>query len=75
MVDYRIETITWYLEDNNIGHQKSFTKYYTLEKAIREGITRRNNLLEKAKAYGLANITGNHEVSGEPVIPNSYYFF
>jgi len=79
LVYYRDEEITWYLTDGSIGFQKSFRKYYIKNgdytDAIKEGIKRRENLVEIAKSYGLSNITGTYEVSGEPSLPNSHYFF
>jgi hypothetical protein len=71
LVQYRDEIITWYLEDNTVGAIKNIKKYYSLVEAINEGIRRRSNLLDQAKAYGLVNIQGTH-ASG---IPNSYYWF
>ena len=50
---------------------KEIKKYYNLVCAITEGMRRRTNLLDQAKAYGLDNITGTH-ASG---VPNSYYWF
>jgi hypothetical protein len=71
LVQYRDETLSWYLEDGTIGKTKVIKKYYDLVNAINEGIKRRGNLLDKAKAYGLVNIQGTH-ASG---VPNSYYWF
>jgi len=71
LATYRDETIEWYLEDATIGETKDIKKYYNLTKSINEGIRRRENLLDQAKAYGLANIAGTH-ASG---VPNSYYWF
>jgi len=71
LVTHRTETITWYKEDESVGTIKNVTKYYNLNDAIKEGVRRRNNLLDKAKAYGLATIEGTH-ASG---VPNSYYWF
>jgi len=71
LVQYRDEVITWYLSDDTVGEVKNIKKYYNLTKAIKEGTKRRENLLDKAKAYGLATITGVH-ASG---VPNSYYWF
>lgn len=58
LVNYRDETITWYLEDDAIGSVKIIRKYYTPKNAIIEANTRRENLIDKAQAYGMANITG-----------------
>ena len=71
LVTHRTETITWYKEDDSVGATKSITKYYNLNDAIKEGVRRRTNLVDKAKAYGLSYIEGTH-ASG---IPNSYYWF
>lgn len=72
---HRIETITWYLEDDTVGAIKQITKYYDLQGAVVEGVRRRANLIEKAKAYLLENVEGYHSVSGEPTLPNSYYLY
>jgi hypothetical protein len=71
LVSHRDEIITWYREDGTIGSTKTIKKYYDLNKGIKEGMSRRTNLLDIAKAYGLGNITGTH-ASG---LPNSYYWF
>lgn len=71
LVTLRNEKITWYLEDDSIGTVKNIVKYYGLVTSIKEGVARRTNLLNNAKAFGLAYISGMHE-SG---IPNSYYWF
>jgi hypothetical protein len=71
LVTHREETITWYKEDGSVGVTKSIVKYYNLNDAIKEGVRRRQNLVDKTKAYGLATIEGIHE-SG---LPNSYYWF
>jgi len=71
LVTHRNETITWYKEDGSVGVTKQIIKYYNLNDAIKEGVKRRQNLVDKAKAYGLATIEGTHE-SG---LPNSYYWF
>lgn len=80
LVSYRTETITWYREDDNIGLQKVLSpKYYIINgdptEAIKEGIRRRSNLIDKAKAYGLSNIEGTHDETGEISMPNSHHFF
>ena len=71
LVTHRVETLTWYLTDNSIGYVKVITKYYDLNSSIKEGVRRRQNLLDKAKTFGLVNIAGTH-ASG---VPNSYYWF
>ena len=68
---YRTETITWYLLDDSVGETKTFIKYYDLNQGIKEGITRRENLMDIAKAYGLTNIEGTQS-SG---LKNSHYLF
>jgi len=75
LVDHRTETLTWYLEDDTVGKTKTIEKYYDTIAGIDEGMKRRNNLIEKAKAYGMSSITGTHEVTGDPVVPNSHWFF
>ena len=75
MVVYRTETITWYDENEYPVFIKSISKNYTLIDSMNEGIRRRENLINKAKEYGFMNITGTYEVSGEPTMPNAYYFF
>ena len=56
LVQHRILTITWYLEDNSIGLVKSNMKYYSPSESIDEGITRRTNIINDAKAYTLSII-------------------
>lgn len=75
LVKYRDETITWYYTDNTIGQIKTFRKYYSIKQGIKEGIIRRTNLINQAKEYGLINILGIRNVSGESIQPNSHYFF
>ena len=49
LVQYRIQTSNWLLNDNTTGLTKNFIKYYTEEESIQEGITRRNNVLDVSK--------------------------
>lgn len=71
LVMYRDETLTWYLEDDSIGATKTIRKYYDSARAILEANQRRENLVNIAQAYGMANITGFH-ASG---MHNGHHFF
>lgn len=51
LVQYRIQTSIWYLNDESTGATKQTIKYYTLPESIQEGIDRRENVLAQAKAY------------------------
>ena len=75
LVTDRTETIKWYMIDDTVGYTKIITKYYDTISAIHEGMRRRGNLADEAKAYGMGAITGTHDVSGDPVMPNSHWFF
>lgn len=60
LVNTRNMTISWYLTDGTIGHEKSTIKYYSMIESIDEGIVRRNNMIAAAKlvvlgAVGLEN--------------------
>lgn len=57
LVQYRILTITWYLEDNTIGYIKSHKKFYSSSESIDEGLTRRGNIINDAKVY-ILSLTG-----------------
>lgn len=71
LVETRTETITWYLNNGEVGVSKTIQKYYKTQDAIKEGMRRRTNLIDKAKTYGLINISGEYS----PGIPNSHHFF
>lgn len=61
IAQYRNLTSNWVLNDNTTGLTKSFSKYYTQEECIQEGIDRRNNMIGFAKTTlldGLAAIYG-----------------
>ena len=61
LVQYRTQVSKWFLEDGiTMGLEKTFIKYYSMNEAIAEGLTRRGNMLSDAKLYilysvGLAN--------------------
>lgn len=71
LVTHRDEVITWYLEDGEVGITKTIRKYYDNARAILEANQRRQNLVNQAQAYGMANITGWH-VTG---MHNGHHFF
>jgi len=66
----RNQTSIWYLNDGNSGLTKTFTKYYTEEQGIEEGINRRGNMLSFAKT---SLLNGLKEIYGEPT--NQSYAF
>lgn len=48
----RIMTIDWYLTDDTVGYSSVYPpKFYNKVQSIEEGISRRNNVLAKAKVY------------------------
>lgn len=50
-------TINWYFTDNTVGYSRVYPlKYYNKVQSIEEGITRRNNVLAKAKVYCIDNL-------------------
>lgn len=54
-------TINWYLTDNTVGYSRVYPlKYYNKVQSIEEGITRRNNILAKAKVYCIDNLGLNY---------------
>jgi hypothetical protein len=67
---YRYLTSTWYLNDGNTGLTNSYTKYYTEEEGIQEGIDRRGNMLSFAKT---SLLNGLKAIYGEPT--NQTYAF
>lgn len=80
LVLYRSEKISWYLTNGEVGVEKVLpNKYYIIAgnpmDAIKEGMRRRTNLIDRAKAYGLGAIQGTRDVTGETPMPNSHYFF
>ena len=61
IVQYRNQTSNWLLNDNTTGLTINFTKYYTPEEGIQEGLDRRNNMIGFAKTTllsGLAALYG-----------------
>lgn len=49
IAQYRNMTCNWILTDNTTGLTSSFTKYYTQEEGIQEGLDRRGNMVGFAK--------------------------
>lgn len=70
IVQYRTQTSTWFLKDGSIGNRLSYTKYYTDEEAIQEGIDRRTNMIAFGKTTLLRELKA---VYGEPT--NQSYAF
>lgn len=70
IVQYRNQTSNWILNDNTTGLTINFTKYYTPEEGIQEGIDRRGNMISFAKT---ALLDGLKQVYGEPA--NQSYSF
>jgi len=66
----RKQTSNWILNDNTTGLTLTFTKYYTPQEGIEEGITRRNNMVSFAKTTLL---DGLKAIYGEPL--NQEYAF
>jgi hypothetical protein len=66
----RFLTSTWYLNDGTTGLTTSYSKYYSPEEAIQEGIDRRTNMLSFAKTTLLSGLA---QVYGEPA--NQTYAF
>jgi hypothetical protein len=60
-------TSNWILNDNTTGLTKTFTKYYTPEEGIQEGIDRRGNMIGFAKT---ALLDGLKAIYGEPANQN-----
>lgn len=56
MVQYRTQTTSWYCKDDSVGLIKNFTKYYSPQESIDEGITRRKNLIADAKLYTISTV-------------------
>jgi len=52
----RIQTSTWYMEDDSIGLELTFEKYYPMPQSIDEAIRRRSNIIGEAKIFTLYNI-------------------
>jgi len=67
IVQNRTQTSNWILSDNTTGLTMTFTKYYTPEEGIQEGIDRRGNMIAFAKTTLLA---GLKELYGEPANQN-----
>jgi hypothetical protein len=53
LVQYRELKISWYLNNGDIGLQKSTIKYYSPTESIDEGRIRRENIIIEAKLYVL----------------------
>lgn len=70
IVQYRNMTCNWILNDNTTGLTKNFTKYYTQEEGIQEGIDRRSNMIAFAKT---SLLEGLKVIYGEPT--NQMYSF
>jgi len=70
LVQYRNQTSNWIMNDNTTGLTLNFTKYYTAEEAIGEGIDRRGNMLAFAKT---SLLDGLKAIYGEPL--NQTYAF
>lgn len=70
IVQYRVQTSNWILNDNTTGLTKTFTKYYTPEEGIQEGIDRRTNMISFAKT---SLLSGLKAIYGEPT--NQSYAF
>jgi hypothetical protein len=70
IVQYRTQTTHWILNDNTTGLTKTFTKYYSPEEAIQEGIDRRTNMIAFAKTTLLSELKA---IFGEPT--NQSYAF
>jgi hypothetical protein len=66
----RIQTSNWILSDDTTGLTMSFTKFYTQEEGIQEGIDRRGNMIAFAKT---ALLDGLKAIYGEPA--NQTYSF
>jgi len=70
IAQYRTQTSNWILNDNTTGLTMNFTKYYTPEEGIQEGIDRRGNMISFAKTTLLAGLKA---IYGEPA--NQSYAF
>ena len=53
---YRTQNSKWYLENNTVGLEKTFIKYYTMNEMLSETMTRSTNIINEAKIYLLNNI-------------------
>ena len=57
----RTMIIDWYLTDDTVGYSRTYPlKYYDQYQSIKEGITRRNNIIDKAKVYCINNLGLNY---------------
>jgi hypothetical protein len=70
IVQYRNQTSNWILSDGTTGLTENFTKYYTQEEGIQEGLDRRNNMIGFAKT---SLLDGLKVIYGEPA--NQSYAF
>jgi len=60
-------TSTWYLNDGSTGLTTSYSKYYSPEEGIQEGMDRRSNMIAFAKTTLLSDLKA---IYGEPVNQN-----
>ena len=67
IVQYRNMTTSWLLNDGTTGLTLNFTKYYSPEEGIQEGLDRRGNMIGFAKTSLLA---GLKVIFGEPANQN-----
>ena len=49
----RNQVTTWYFDDDSVGLELSFEKFYSPSESIAESITRRTNIIAEAKLYVL----------------------
>lgn len=70
IVMYRDLSIDWFLNDDTVGVTKSYRKYYSPDAALQEGIDRRSNIINSAKAVLLRELKN---LVGEPT--NQQYAF
>ena len=57
IIESRDTQIDWYLSDGSVGHSKYWTKTYSPEAAIEEGVQRRTNIINKLK-YDVVTLVG-----------------
>lgn len=56
LVQYRTQTISWYLTDETVGDTKVTIKYYDITESMLESETRRTNLISTAKLYTASQV-------------------
>ncbi len=49
-LELRLRRVTWYLSDGQVGYSKETEKPFTRAEAMKEGVVRRNNIVDYAKA-------------------------